>query len=301
MPLTARQLSIRAKHIGASEVPAMLGEDPYMGPVDLWLRKTGRIPEQTQTSDAAEIGLMLEDALIRWAGKEIGEKVSRRNPLRVHPAGVLSCTLDGKLAEKPQGIQAKTVGILNPFAPKDEWGDAGSDQVPTRVILQTHSEMAAADLDRVWVPALIGGRGRVLFVVNRNEAIVAEIVEQARIFWDYIERDERPPGDPPLMDSLRAIAHNDGETCTIPDDIFGAAVAARRVRKEAEAIEERCDRALLEVMGTAEIGTCPLGKATYRTFPMNRIDTKALREAMPDVAEKFTNQTVSHRLTLKEA
>jgi len=55
----------RTKTIGASEIGAILGVNPYMSPVDVWMVKTLRKPE-FEGNAATERGLILEPAIAAW-------------------------------------------------------------------------------------------------------------------------------------------------------------------------------------------------------------------------------------------
>jgi len=61
----------RAKGIGASELAAVLGLDPYRTPLDVWMEKTGRKP-QFMGNEATFRGNALEDAVGAYMQRELG-------------------------------------------------------------------------------------------------------------------------------------------------------------------------------------------------------------------------------------
>jgi len=64
--------SARAKGIGASELAAILGLDPYRTPLDVWMEKTGRKPK-FEGNEATFRGNVFEDAVGQYMQRAIGE------------------------------------------------------------------------------------------------------------------------------------------------------------------------------------------------------------------------------------
>ena len=64
----------RSKTIGASEIGAILGVNPYMTPADVWMVKTLRKPEFAG-NEATERGLILEPAIAIWFAKQSKYKI----------------------------------------------------------------------------------------------------------------------------------------------------------------------------------------------------------------------------------
>jgi putative phage-type endonuclease len=62
----------RAKGIGASELAAILGLDPYRTPLDVWMEKTGRKPK-FEGNEATFRGNVFEDAVGQYMQRAIGE------------------------------------------------------------------------------------------------------------------------------------------------------------------------------------------------------------------------------------
>jgi predicted phage-related endonuclease len=69
-----KQMKDRSKTIGASEIGAILGVNPYMTPVDVWMVKTLRKPEFAG-NEATERGLILEPAIASWFAKQSKYKI----------------------------------------------------------------------------------------------------------------------------------------------------------------------------------------------------------------------------------
>lgn len=65
--------------------------------------------------------------------------------------------------------------------------------------------------------------------------------------------------------------------------------------EEAQAEAETIKDAIKAAMGDSEAIQAGEYKITWKTVTSSRIDTTALKKALPDVAERFTKETTSRR------
>lgn len=81
-------------------------------------------------------------------------------------------------------------------------------------------------------------------------------------------------------------------------------VKARELRQlqalieEAQAEAEAIKDAIKAAMGDSESVQAGEYRITWRAVTSSRIDTSALRKALPDVAERFTKETVTRRFMI---
>ena len=81
-------------------------------------------------------------------------------------------------------------------------------------------------------------------------------------------------------------------------------VKARELRQlqalieEAQAEAEAIKDAIKAAMGDSESVQAGEYRITWRAVTSSRIDTSALRKAFPDVAERFTKETVTRRFMI---
>ena len=81
-------------------------------------------------------------------------------------------------------------------------------------------------------------------------------------------------------------------------------VKARELRQlqalieEAQAEAEAIKGAIKAAMGDSESVQAGEYRITWRAVTSARIDTSALRKALPDVAERFTKETVTRRFVI---
>ena len=72
----------------------------------------------------------------------------------------------------------------------------------------------------------------------------------------------------------------------------------KRMKEELEAEIAAAEDAIKAVMGDEEILTAGAYKISWKTFTSSRVDTTALKKAMPEIAEQFTKQTKSRRFAI---
>ena len=72
----------------------------------------------------------------------------------------------------------------------------------------------------------------------------------------------------------------------------------KRMREEMDATITALEDSIKAVMGDEEILTAGAYKVSWKTFTSSRVDTTALKKAMPDVAAQFTKQTTARRFSI---
>lgn len=72
----------------------------------------------------------------------------------------------------------------------------------------------------------------------------------------------------------------------------------QRIAEEAAAIAEAIKDELKALMGEAEELTAGEYKVTWKTIKSSRMDTAALKKALPDVAAAFTKETTTRRFVV---
>lgn len=300
MSLSESALERRKNHVGASEVAAVMGLSPHKSAYDLWLEKTGKLEERQPENESMGIGTMLENGLLDWSATELGKKILK-NQFRVHESGILSATHDALVVGEPVGIEAKTAGIMNPMHARDEWGEDGTDEIPDYYILQTQAQCLVSNLELVHVPALIGGKGRKMYRVERSEKICLAILERVTMFWTENVLKDIPPEGAPSLDIIRMRKREPGKVIRLPAPLVVAWKELETKRKEVEKAEDEAKAEVLAAMQDAEVGESEAGNVKVTKVKSQRLDTKALKAEQPDIAEKYTKESESIRVTWSKA
>lgn len=176
--------------IGASEIAAIAGLNPYASPWDVWLRKTGQAEEFTGNK-FTEWGHRLEPAIRQAYSDETGATIYVPSESLFHkevtwaratPDGIV---LDGERWDRL--LQCKNVGT---------WVEkAWSDAPPVYVQLQEQWEMWITGLARADVAVLIGGSEFRYYTVPRDDAMISNLVTIAEDFWRRVETRTPPEID----------------------------------------------------------------------------------------------------------
>lgn len=268
----------RAKSIGASEVPTILGLNPFDTPLGLYFRKLGLAPEIVQ-SEAMEWGHRSEPMVIdRWmeAHDEYCEDHKFR-PLAIHRqpgAPLMHATPDFLYAwtvgdRDHRGVlQIKTAGAHMASHWRD---DDGCQLLPDYVYAQVQAEIYNTGADCGAVACLIGGQRYLEFDVPRDGEKITEIVEACREFDRRLREEDPPPVTERDLDTVKArfpesvdekVVALDWD-CGITAGLLDTAKSEIADRKRTEATAE----ALIKLaMGDADKGVLPDGSGfTWRT------------------------------------
>jgi len=174
---------LNSRGIGASEISAVCGTNPFCSPWDIWLRKTGQKADQIE-NPAMEWGHRLEPAIRQKYVDDTQLTVyvppeslyhPERNWARATPDGII---VDGTAWQYI--LQCKNVG----YWVEKAWADAP----PSYVQIQEQWEMDVTGLARADVAVLIGGSDYRVYTVHRDDGVIADLVTLASDFWRRVEQ-----------------------------------------------------------------------------------------------------------------
>jgi len=270
MPITEKQKEMRINHLGGSDMAAILGVDPYRNAYDVYLEKTEQLKEG-KVSDAAEAGNYLEDGVLNFAEARLGKLV--RNQYRSAKERGIDCPIGVNCdaiivepnngdAKKGEPVEAKTSQLY--YYRGGEWGKEGTDEVPDRTILQCHAQMLCTGTETCHVPALVGGKGLVMYHVNIDEELKELLIVNSNDFWNNHVLKNIPPEDlVPSLPVIKRIKREPDTIIEIPQDIVSNWILSKEQLKAAEKNKKSAESLLLAALGTAEAGRCREGTVTY--------------------------------------
>lgn len=262
----------RQKHLGSSDAAAVCGFDPYRTAGDVQLEKRGLLAPEKGDSPAIVVGRYVESAILDWLQGTTGAGLVRDHSA-LHANGILACNLDAyTLAPEVAVVEAKSAGMLGHAKVLDEYGEPGTDEVPDRVRIQAHHQLAVVrsqpgpleHCDLVLVPALLMGRGFVLYRVPRDPELEGVIVETEERFWRDCVLGDAEPSVPPTLDVLTRRLRTEGKRVPIDPFLVEHWRNAKAIADEAVKLADQRKAELLAALGDAEIGECALGEITYK-------------------------------------
>lgn len=270
--------------VSSSKVPAILGVSPWQSPFALWMEMSGRIPHEQADSPAILRGNLLENAVLDWWEHQNAEAGRLRRQVARHLAEWGIATLDG-LTLCGDIVEAKTSSSW------DEWGEAGTDQVPVNYLAQVLWQLALTPGADVAFVAVLGPfldfREYVIQRADYAEDIEAT-VKAARAFYDSLSDDVPPPLDDHVatLATLRAL-HPDierGAVAVVDDDLAAEYVEADLAARAADARKRAAQSAVLDVAGQAQYVQTASGLHVARRQP-SRAGVSLVRtaKAAPEV------------------
>lgn len=195
MTLSEAQLQKRAGGIGSSEIAAILGENPFCGPHDVWLEKRG-LRDRDEEDGRTWLGHVIEPALAAWYAEELGRKVRRFGRTVRHPKYEYAlATPDYEVNadhESRHLLECKSVG----WRVEHHWNRGEADGVPLYVLLQAQWQMGIVGAERCDVAVIFLSDGeRLIYELKFDADLFAKMVVLAGKFWALVEAAEPPPVD----------------------------------------------------------------------------------------------------------
>lgn len=269
--LTPEQIEQRRTGIGGSEIAALVGEDAFSSPFDVWLAKTQGWVKPSNPD--MERGTFLEAGIADWYASRTGSVLVESGTQRHATIGIAFCTPD-----RFERVSPGVVRLLSIKAPRrgDAWGKAGTDDVPPGYLLQLQWEHTACSsqgvhlTDDMRLAALVDGDLRV-YEIKADLELQAWLLEYAQQWWTrHVVGGVQPPldGSSEANRWLRSRFPRDTapiRQATMAEDLGMLelrAVEADLARLEGEA--ETLKLALMQAIGDAGGLESPAGRITYR-------------------------------------
>lgn len=291
-------LKVRKQGIGSSDAAAAIGLNPYKSQLELWMEKTGRdreIPKPDPDDDTSPVfwGTVLEPIVAVQYGKKTGNKVRRINAVLQHPDPEMHwmlANLDREVTGNPevQILECKTAGINGARL----WKEG----VPEYVQVQVMHQLAVTGKQAADVAVLIAGQALEIFRIERDETMIAQLIELEKQFWHYVETDTPPPADGSASAdlALRSLFPRDNdEVLDLSDDpeLNQAYEELKQIRQEIAEQEKRessLKQKLQQAMGEASKAVFASGFVTWRKAKDSvRFNTAALLKDLPHLQQKY--------------
>lgn len=230
----------RANYVGASDVPMLVGESPYGGPLDLWQQKRGLVT--VETTHAMQRGHIYEDATAQEFGLLFPGFRFERAETRAHPLGDFLRATPDRIIVTETGD--RLIGEVKQVTPHlmDRYGESGSDEAPGYNLVQVQTQLEVWDMEAAILIVNFGFELR-HFYVRRDREIGEFIVHAAHEFMERVKAGI-PPEPTPAVDSYEAITRRylgaseqtldaDEETAELIEE-FAVVKASKKAAEERE-------------------------------------------------------------------
>ena len=180
-------LKHRQLGIGGSDIASMLGINPFHSPLALYWDKISNIEIDEEENVPAEVGIALEPymkkKLIKWFAINEGRDVMIHDCKYIlqHPENPLALANVDGIPILPNGelrlAEYKTTSERN----YKLWE---GDNVPDYYYLQTQWYLYTTGLEICYLAFLIGNRKFDVKIIERNDAVIEQLVKQTNDFWE---------------------------------------------------------------------------------------------------------------------
>ena len=292
-------LTVRKGGIGSSDAAAAVGLNPYKSQLALWLEKTGRdaaMPQVDANDDSTPVfwGTILEPIVATQYNKRTGLKVRKVNAVLQHSDPDLRwmmANLDREVvgSAEVQILECKTAGINGARL----WKDG----VPEYVQLQVMHQLAVTGKQAADVAVLIGGQDLEIHRIERNETMIANLIELERRFWQYVVDDTPPPADgsDSADQALRCLYPQDnGRTLDLSGNpalsvAYVELKALKQTISKQQQREAELKQLLQQAMGDVSRATFAGGQITWkRSKDSTVLDTDRLLNDNPDLKARYS-------------
>jgi len=291
-------LAIRKLGIGSSDAATAVGLNPYKSQLELWLEKTGRdgnLPKADPHDEESPMywGNILEPIVAAHYTKRTGNRVRRINAVLQHPDPSLPwmlANIDREVTGVPdvQILECKTAGING--------AKLWKEGVPEYVQLQVMHQLAVTGKQAADVAVLLGGQHLEIHRIERDERLIARLIELERHFWHHVETDTPPPADGSESAdlALRCLyPDDDGQTLDFTEvrnlsATFADWLSVRQSIVEAENLEAQLKQSLQQAMGSATRANFETGSVTWKKAKDSVVlDITGLLKDHPEFQQRY--------------
>ena len=289
----AAWLEERRRGIGGSDVAAILGMSKWKTPLQVYLDKRGE-SELTPDNDSMLWGRVLEPVIRQQYSERTGRSV--RVPEKMlysldYP--FMLANLDG-FTDDHRVLEIKTARY------GDDWGEPGSDEIPTEYLLQVQHYMAVTGFPVADVAVLIGGSDFRLYEVPSDKELQEMVIQREAEFWRRVV-DGEPPEPVTLAETIERFGGSSKQSSVeASDDVIMALQALKQAKDEIKAAQDREDAAkaiVLKAMGENE-AIVSRGK-TLATWKIGKgrigFNQDAFKADHPELYERYVKMGAPYR------
>ena len=297
-------LEYRRMGIGGSDAATCCGINRYKSKVELWMEKTGQIPD-SEAGEPAYWGSLLESIVRDEFTKRTGINVEISNSiLQSEEYPFMLANVDGFCQHPDFGtciFEAKTASAYM----SGEWE---GEHIPDNYRLQLSHYMAVTGAGGAYIAVLIGGSKFKYSYVERDNDLIEVLIKLESEFWDHVQKIE-----PPQLDGSDTSVEyiNQRFPDSIPQSKIELPDKAVELIEQYEAACERLGKAtedkqyaenlLKQMLGDNEIGTSGRNLVSWKSVVQERLDSKTLKVEHPTLYRKYANKSSHRRFSIRAA
>jgi len=298
---------VRGTYIGGGDAGAIMGTDPHRSILEVYLNKTNELEKKDISKlIPVRVGKRLEDLVVELFEEETGYKINNRQ-LEICNAEhqFIAGHIDGDFIDGEGRVVLFEAKTTSAYMNKN-W-DEESNELPMAYFYQVHHYLAChPEYEYAMACVLIGNTNIKIITIDRNPDITTELIKRECEFWQMVQ-EHTPPEVTRASDinvMKRLYPEGEDEQLDITsEDAIEAASTLMSAQAEAKALEEIIDTMkakLQSKMKEADKAFAGDYSMTWKSQTRNTLDTKALKEAHPDIAAKFNRESSSRVFLIKK-
>ena len=302
----AEWIAVRRSGIGGSDAAAALGLSPWKSALELWQEKVSGQSQPRQENEAMLWGRIMEPIITREFVRRTGLTVTpMRSMLQATNWPWMLADLDGLVEDPQRGTGVFEVKTASAFK-MSEWDD---NRCPDAYQLQVQHYLEVTGLSYAVIVVLIGGNKLQWITVDRDDELIASLVQLEKRFWQHVLTQSPPPVDGSTacaeMLARKYPSSSNAAPLILPVEADSWIQDYLTSKAEEESAAERkrlAENKLKEVIGNHEKAISPGGyQATWKTVQSSRIDSTRLKKEQPALFEKFATTSTTRRFSISES
>lgn len=259
-------LDMRKKSVGGSEVAAALGLSRWRSPFDVWAEKAGHVTKKDEPTDAMRFGILLEPVIRKEFARRNGLDVCECPYILAHKDyPFMTCNLDGYVKLPDGSCAVLEIKTANTFA-SDDWANMGA---PIEYVMQVQYYLAITQMRQAFLVVLLGSSDYRQVMIERDDEVIAVIIEKLKEFWKMVETNTPPPVrgmDNNLLASLYPSSRPNVIALEKEHEaLLTQYEEAKKAMDEAKKLKEDAEAKLKMLMMNNEAATCGEYKLSWKT------------------------------------
>jgi len=287
------------RKIGASDVAAIIGLNPYRSKFAVFLEKVGEAPP-VEENETMLLGKLFEPIIAQEFARRTNLKIEKDLVVWQHPrVKCMTASPDYRVWEdgKEGVLEIKKAGH---WASKDYDDDAIADAAHVQLLAQ----MAVTGLTFGYVCAMLGGDRIVWKRIERDNDLIQRIECECIDFWHLVEN-RTPPSlaasDTDLMSAM--FPHALKEPIILGSKAAHYAQEYLNAKAQAKHFDALADEAKANLqleIGEHEAAETGNYRISWKNQMRETLDSKALRSKHPEIALQFCRVSEFRKFDVKE-
>ncbi len=306
-------LKARQMGIGGSDASAVAGLNPWKSAMQVYIDKKEENPKELH-SFRMELGNKLEQTVADIFTEQKGLKTRNVNGLLRNPKyPFATANIDRAIVGEKAFLECKTT---NSYAAKD-WEDG---KIPINYEIQCYHYMAVTGAEHCYIAALIGNQDFVIHKIERDEETINQLMAIEKEFWEEnvdeetinqlmaiekefweenVLKDVLPDPDGSyvcgkFLDEKYKNVNDDTVNLSYVKDSDNLLNRYEEIKSDIKDLEKEkniIEQIFKEELKEAQRGTVGDRVVTWKAQERVSIDSKKLKEELPEIAEKYSKKS----------